>query len=433
MKNAILIASLAAAVIAGVALLVLVRSGGDIPAVDAPAGNAPAGTDGMARGSGSSLSGGGGPGSGSASRGGSEPEGSQGRSPSPAGKEALAGRGEGAAPAASGDGRKDEEGAAGGRGRREEGEGGEPKAELQGVRLTEALTDALAGQDLAELQGILIASLTEKGTRFALEDLPLLFEALSGSRDYGLQKLALTHLSRLDGVPEEMVAGYLDYLRSAERPALAAEAFREITRAGGDPALNGLVDFLRETPSETMRWQAAQALGELGDARAVPTLSEFLHAIEEPRQAFPLAQSLIRVGGREAISSVLEYAAREGNEASLGALQQIRDSDAAPIIAESLNRRASEPYQIIALRKIRELGNSDVVPALARYLDRATGRVQGDAIETLASLRDPRAARTLEEFAARQTDERLASRAQRGAQRVRAALARPAPKKRGGS
>jgi len=385
MKKPILIASLAAAAIAGAAVFVLLRSGGDLPSLDAPAA-----TKRTARGSGPR---GRRPGSGSFPSRTTPPE-------------------SGSAPRAT-------------------SEAVRPKSEvpeLSGAARRKALTEAIANEDGDALRDILQSSLTEEGTRFAAEDLPLLFEALSGTRDDGLQKLALTHLSRMEGAPEVMVKGYLDYLRASERPALAGEVFREITRAGGDPALHGLAGILRETPSETMRWQAAQALGELRDARAIPALSGILDSIQEPRQAYPIAQSLIKIGGREAISSVLEYAAREGNEASLSALQELRDRDAAPILAESLTRRASEAYQVIALQRIRQLGNPEVIPALARYLDSAKGRAQGDAIDTLATLRDPRAARTLEEFAARQSDQKLAHRAQRGAQKVRAALERPEPK-----
>jgi hypothetical protein len=280
------------------------------------------------------------------------------------------------------------------------------------------VAEALEGEDLARLQGLLISELTEKGTKFTAEDVPLLFDALLEVDDYGLQKLALTHLERMEGSPEEMVGGYLDYLENSARPAHAEDVFKRLVELGGDETVQGLGDLVRRTEDDRLRRQAAQALGDLKDPRGVPAIRDALASLENPVEGRYYAQALARLGGREAISTLVDYAARDGNEAALTSLREIRDPEVGPILSRELNGRTSEPYQRAALQKLAALGDPLTLPDLGRYLGRAEGRLLREAISTLGRFRDPEAARILENFATRQADAKIASWASYSAKRV---------------
>lgn len=121
------------------------------------------------------------------------------------------------------------------------------------------------------------------------------------------------------------------------------------------------------------------------------------------------------------ISTLVAYASQEGNERALDAIRELRDPDAAPILAENL-RGGTEAYQRAVLVKLRSLGDPRALRDLSRYLGAAPVSLAREAIEAIASVKDWKAARILEDFAARQSDPRLAGHAMRAATRVRSAI-----------
>ncbi|MBI4601246.1 MAG: HEAT repeat domain-containing protein [Planctomycetes bacterium] len=317
---------------------------------------------------------------------------------------------------------RDEGPASGESGEREPASG--PAQLLEGEALTEALAGAFEEGELGALQGLLISSLTLKGTKLAAEDLPLLQEALLHVEDHGLQKLLLAHLERLEAPAEAKTSAYLEYLASSPRPDHAEDAFRQLVRLKDPGAVGGLADLLRDPGRPKLHAGAAQALGEIGDPRGVPVLRESLARLEDPRAAAPCARALARIGGPEAIGALLDFAAREPTGPALGALREIRDPDAAPLISESLLRSAPEAYVRAALGELRRLGDPRSLRDLGRFLERAAPPLAREAIGTLSSIRDPDAAGILEAFSQRQSDPRLAAEALRAARNLRARLER---------
>jgi hypothetical protein len=318
-----------------------------------------------------------------------------------------------------------------------DGEGGDPKdpsgkGVLQGSALTEAFLRALEENNLGALQGLLISELTLKGTKFKAEDLPQLFEALMGVEDYGLQKLVLTHLGRIDASPEELAGGYLEYLKGTEKMAHSDEIFKELVRLGADASMEGMTALLREHGKDPMRARAAQALGELGDARAVPALRQALYGMDDPKQGRPYVEALARLGGQEAIASLAGYCSRDGYESTLPVIREIRDPDAAPILAESLLDGSSDAYQRAVLAKLRTQPDPRILPDMARYLREAPAPMARDAIDLVGRIVDSKAVRVLEDYAARQPDPKLSMSAMRAAQRIRTQLGEPSPSPGGG-
>ncbi|MBN1442486.1 MAG: HEAT repeat domain-containing protein, partial [Planctomycetes bacterium] len=306
-------------------------------------------------------------------------------------------------------------------------EGGDREADggavLRGAALTQALEKALAeGLDdgkLGPLQGLLISELTLDGTRFSGEDLPLLFDALLAVDDFGLQKLVLTHLERIEGLaPEDLAAGYLDYLESSRRPHHSEEIFQKLARIGGEDALEGISDIFRGTESPALRRQALSALAEMGDARSVPVIQEMMRREQDPQRSGPYLDALARIGGRDAVGTIVDAAVRDSHPAALRALREITDRESAPIVSRALSVRAPLEYQREALRTLGRLADPGTAADLGRYLDAAEGRMAQEAISALGRFQDPGAARVLEQYAARQEDARLAQLASRNAQRI---------------
>lgn len=289
---------------------------------------------------------------------------------------------------------------------------------LRGAQLVLAMQEALEAEDLAELQGLLISELTMKGTHFTAEDAGLLFDVLMDVDDYGLQKLALTHLERIEGSPEGLIDGYFEYLETAETPHHSKEILERLVKMGGDGTVLGLSDLVRQTENERLRRDAALALGQLKDPRGVPPIRDVLASLENPREARQYADALAHIGGREAISTLVDYAARPGNESALGSLREIRDPNVGPILSGELNGRVSESYQRTALQKLASLADPQTLPDLGRYIHHAEGSMLRYGIYALGRFSDPQAARILETFAGRQHDPKLAEMALRTAQRV---------------
>jgi HEAT repeat protein len=294
---------------------------------------------------------------------------------------------------------------------------------LRGAELTTAVRDALDAEDLGALQGLLISGLTKDGTRFTPEDVPALFDALLNVHDYGMEKLVLTHLERLEAPPEDLAQGYSDYLTSSRNPQHADEAFQQLVRIGGDASFDALSGIVDSVDSSRLARRAVEALGELGDPRAVPILRRQLYATSEPSETRSYTTALAKLGSPEAVSSLVEFVSREGRESSLAALREIRDKSAAPVLAASLSERSVTPaYQRAALSSLRTLREPESLQGLDRFLGKAEGSVLRDTIETIGRIPDPRAARILDSYASRQADARLAAQAERAAQRVRARI-----------
>ncbi len=294
---------------------------------------------------------------------------------------------------------------------------------LAGGHLSAALRQALQDKDLGALQALLIAGLTLKGTKLGADDVPSLFEALLTVDDYGLQKLLLTHLQRIEAPPADIAAGYADYLLGATRPTHYDEVFGELVRLGADASYDALSGLFRDASDDRLRSRAAQALGDLQDPRAVPLLRQALYGAEDGRAAKPYVDALARLGGAEAVSSLVDYVSQRGNEASMSALRGITDPAAAPILADALNGRSSEEYQRAAMAKLRSMPDPQALDDLSRFLGSARGPIVRDAIETIGRIRDARAVRVLEDFATREQDPKVAAQALRAATRVRTQLA----------
>lgn len=158
---------------------------------------------------------------------------------------------------------------------------------LQGDALTAAIASAIEAGDLGALQGLLISGLTLGGTRLAAADLPLLAQSLGEVEDYGLQKLLLTHLERLEAPASEKVATYLDYLEKSPRPVNAEEVFGQLTVLKGEAAVQGLSALLEQSGREQLHSGAAKALGEIGDLRGVPAIEAALRRATDARGAEP--------------------------------------------------------------------------------------------------------------------------------------------------
>ena len=303
----------------------------------------------------------------------------------------------------------------GGNGNKEKLRGTKP---LQGAQLVQALAKALEEKDEAALQGLLISSLTKKGTRFTAEELPSLFEALEGTDDYGLQKLVLTHLKRIDAPPEELIDGYVDHLKNAQKLTHSEEVLGEIVRLGGDAALEGLKELVLDTESPRLSREAAGALGKLGDERGVPVLAGALESVSEYREARPYVAALSELGGEKAVRAVVDYTAKAGNESAAPMLSQIRDKKAGPILAEALTRRSTEAFQNAALRQLRRFATPEILPHLGRYLDRAEGPLAARAISVIGHVRDRKAVSILLDYAARHPDSPVGRTAAKTAERV---------------
>ncbi len=296
---------------------------------------------------------------------------------------------------------------------------------LAGTALTAALLEALEAEDLGALQGLLISELTLDGTRLSAEDLPLLFDALSGVDDYGMEKLILTHLERLDAPPDALVDGYLDYLEGARKSAHTDDIFKKIVDLGGDAGLRGLSELVGSTGSEKLRGRAALALAEIGDARGVEAIQRALFAADDANSARPFIQALARFDDPAAVSTLVDYVSRSG-ESAFRYLREIRGEEAAPVLARELDPRGDGSFQRELLRKLRDLRDPRTLGDLERFLRRAEGTMLRDTVMTVARIPDPRAADLLERFAARSHDEALASYARRSAQKLEERLARSA-------
>ena len=302
------------------------------------------------------------------------------------------------------------------------GQASAPAGPIQGAQLSEALAQALETQDAGAIQGLLVSSLTEKGTRFTADDLPNLFETLKTVDDYGIQKLLLTHLERMDAPPADLVSGYVDYLESAGRTAHTEEIINAIAGVGGDEALEGLVGLVRDASREQVVREAASALGRLKDERAVSALQDVLRDVGDPRRSMPFLSALASLGGERAISSLVDYASREGNEVAVSSLGGIRDREAGPILAEALAGRSSEAYKRAALRELRRYADPATLPYLERYLNQASEAMARETMGPLSRIRDPRAAAILMEYAGRHPDSPVGAQAAQHARRILAQL-----------
>ncbi|MEM7235978.1 MAG: HEAT repeat domain-containing protein, partial [Planctomycetota bacterium] len=297
--------------------------------------------------------------------------------------------------------------------------------ELLRAALNAALKAGLSGEDLGALQGALIASLTREGTKLGSADLPLLFDALGEVDDFGLEKLVLTHLERLEGNPAEMVDGYLDYLEGSKKAPHREEIFDLLVKVGGDEAFRGLKDLVESSDNPKLRREAALSLAELKDPRAAQTLSFALDREADPDAQRQYAEALAKLGGDRAISTVLDFVLRNGDAKSTHLLRSIDDPNAGPLIAAELRPNTHADYQKYALKKLGSLGDPRTLGDLERYLRTSGEKMQLTALSAIGRFDDLSAARLLERYASREGDDsRLGQYASRAAERVHKNIAK---------
>ena len=275
---------------------------------------------------------------------------------------------------------------------------------LGGEALTAAFEAALEAGDIGALQGLLISSLEKEGTKLAAEDLPLLLDALMGTDDYGLQKLALTHMERLDAAPDELAAAYMAYLEEGKSRTHDDEVFARLKDLESETALQGLTR-LAETfegqGSQRLKWKAVEALGDSQNPRAAASLVRGLDSAQAPDEVRRYADALARLGGEQAIGALVDRALRDDSGVALQALSRVKDPSAAPTLARALSRNTSEAFQKSALRKLSEWRDPATLPHLERYLEVATGKNLKSALYGLSKFPGDDAVRILERFASR--------------------------------
>jgi hypothetical protein len=294
--------------------------------------------------------------------------------------------------------------------------------------LGEALRKALEGEERGPLLGLLIANLTEHGTRFTSEELPLLIEALKGAPGHEIQSLLLAHLDRMEASPEK-TAAYLDYLKGSPSPSHAVEVVDRLAKARAPETVGGLLEVLEGGSTHKARRRIVEVLGEIGDPAAVGALARNLGSSEDAGERQASLRALAAIGDRSALEAILGHAAVEENRSALGILASLdarKDPDSVPLLAGALLDRTYPDFQLAILRKLARDGDPRIERTVQRAIDRSDApKVQGAAADALAAFgtRDSLAylqAKAIEatDPAARRAYERAARRI---AQRIEAA------------
>jgi hypothetical protein len=175
--------------------------------------------------------------------------------------------------------------------------------------LKNAIADALDEENWATVGELLASALTEQGSRFTLDDLPVLFESLGEVGDEGVQELILVHLRRIEAPPELLVAGYIGCLSNRERFADDQAIMDQLVALGGEAAVDGLVEILEDSPAMPMTRAAANALGKLAHPRALPALTSLLDEAA-PLLAEDAVKAIAEIREPEAARVLSEYALR---------------------------------------------------------------------------------------------------------------------------
>jgi HEAT repeat protein len=242
--------------------------------------------------------------------------------------------------------------------------------------LAEALEKALDKEDKGPLTGLLIANLTEKGTKFTEEEIPLLMDALKGESSHEVQSLLLEHLERIDA-PDEKLEGYLSYLRESPTPTHASEVVEQLASSKSPRAVDGLVEILDEGELPRGRRQIMEALGKMGDPSAVDSLSRILQDPESKGDQAASLKALAAIGDRTALGAILGHAAQENNRYALQAIQEIdtrKHPDAVPVLGDALLERSYPAYQLAILRKLSRDGDQRVERSVQRAMDKMENR-----------------------------------------------------------
>ena len=300
---------------------------------------------------------------------------------------------------------------------------------LEGAALGAALQELLEAEEIGPLQGLLISELTRDGTRFTAEHVPNLFDALMEVDDFGLEQLVLTHLERIEGAPEQLVDGYLEYLDSSKRPHHSEAVFERLGDIGGEAAITGLSDLVRTDERGKLRHQAADALAEIKDPRGVDAIRDVLLRDAENHGARSLMESLARFEAREALDVMIEYGSKSGNEHALGAFRSLRSDELAGALADSLRGRSSEAYTRMAIKKLGEFADPATIPSLERILDRGEGVLPRDAVMALGRFRDAGAAEVLESYSLHPSDPRIGKLAAKFAAKIHTRLSQPSERR----
>lgn len=175
--------------------------------------------------------------------------------------------------------------------------------------LKSAIGDALDEEDWAALEGLLASALTESGSRFTPDDLPVLFESLGEAGDEGVQRVVLLHLRRVEAPSELLVAGYIECLSDRQRRIDDEAIMDQLVALGGEAAVDGLVEILEDSPAVPMTRAAASALGKLAHPRALPALTRLLDEAA-PLLAEDAVKAIAELRQPEAARVLREYALR---------------------------------------------------------------------------------------------------------------------------
>lgn len=173
----------------------------------------------------------------------------------------------------------------------------------------------------------------------------------------------------------------------------------QISAAEGDPVPQLISKLKRGDPIK--RAEAAHALGESGDPRALGPLVQVLRDQDEDGQVrMGAAMALGSLGDRAAVAPLIEFVRVDMQKrtgiiaAGIGALGELRDPRAVPILLEALNNRAEDwLYREMAARALGSIGDRRAVSSLiaAAYM----GDTRHDAIGALAEIGDAKAVETL--------------------------------------
>ncbi len=229
--------------------------------------------------------------------------------------------------------------------------------------LADALPAALESGEKGPLQGplmgLLIANLTEKGTRFTAEELPLLFETLAAAKGHEIQSLLLAHIDRIDA-PGEKAAGFIEFLRASPSASHAEGAIQRLAKLGTPEAVEGLADLLRDGSENIPRRRLIRALGETGNAKAVGPLADAIARSEDPAERLAGLKALGVLGTAAATEAILSFASRGEDRGAIEVLRGLdagKDRDIVPVLAESLLGRSHPGFQIAVLHKLGGIGN----------------------------------------------------------------------------
>lgn len=163
-------------------------------------------------------------------------------------------------------------------------------------------------------------------------------------------------------------------------------ALRDI---GSSKSVSPLIKVAAQDKDDEVRMRAIECLGELGDRNASPLLLEALDDQNPEIRAYA-AGALGDLGAQEAKKPLREMLkGGEGREvlAAMGALCQLKDTQAVPLIVERINDLKGRHPELIAwfANALVELGAEGELLSLSKHSD---GNIRAAAQEALKQIRD---------------------------------------------